>query len=512
MRSRLLKDTCGVSVIIGAMLLIIIVVTGAVAVAAIVTSLQEEAAEKAGYKATVEREELEILKISLYKEATIDDFEGVYEIVEGRPETGIEYRVRIIDNASKYNWIPSRCGIDLADQRAGAPGNYSLEVAGNGGTIMKTFDESFDPGTVSFWIKSNGDITVRLYRGTDFIVGSNTITNTEGEWKEGDVTSTDKFNKIEFKLSSATTICLDDIKYSNPHYWGECEVTIRNLNIDPCTLKELAIKGAFAKEYSVFTKKGNVWKKETFTSMYPYDIPAQMSAPIRINFLKDFGDPWKIRADQPVSIDVLTITDLGNNFMEVFAPPVPIADVKIETEDIGMAYRDVLILDASESYDLDGFISDYNWSVYYNDSGTFRAHYQQGKKIRANLSGIITGIEPIKIDLEVTDNTGMVAKLSSISGNITIPANQNFNPPARLIVDYSSSTITATVRDTENGLVKGAVVNFFVFYDKYGNLTVDPWSNTTKTDGTASTNYIEGSGTIRVRCGRLPYVDVSVGP
>ncbi|OYT64831.1 hypothetical protein B6V00_05315 [ANME-1 cluster archaeon ex4572_4] len=77
MKSLFVKDTSGTSVIVGAMLLIIITVTAATSVAYIVTSLQQDIAEKESHTTAIELEELEITKISLYPAACIDDFEGV---------------------------------------------------------------------------------------------------------------------------------------------------------------------------------------------------------------------------------------------------------------------------------------------------------------------------------------------------------------------------------------------------------------------------------------------------
>lgn len=512
---RFLKDTRGVSVIIGSMLLIIIVVTGAVAVAAIVTSLQEQAAEKASHKAAVEREELEMLKISLYKEATIDDFEGVYEIASGKPGTEIGYRVLNLTP----KWENHSCNIDLGTPCPEAPGNYSLKVTGSSGdTITKTFDEPFEPGYVSFWIKSNVSGNVANISVND---EENISIVTDNEWQKNTTQFiSSEFNTIEFILQNDATIWLDDIKYNNPHYWGECEITIRNLNIDDCTLKELAINGLFVRNYSVYTKRSDIWKKETFTSRYPYNIPAQGTVPIRINFLKDFGDPWEIRADQPVPIDVLAITDPGNNFIEVFAPPVTIADVKIETEDIGVAYRDVLILDASESYDPDGFITEYKWSIYYNDSSvnSIMEHTEKGKKIRADLTNL-TGIEidPIRIDLKVTDDTGMVSRLSQISGNITIPSDKNFNPPVKLQADnttyeYEGTTdkrICVWANDTRNNPVGSVPIRFTVVS---GIIILNPWTGATEPNGPACVNVtdVEENGMIRIDSGKLVPVHVNV--
>jgi hypothetical protein len=508
-REIIFTDTRGVSVIVGAMMLIIIVVVGAVAVAAIVSSLQEQAAEKASYKAAVEREELDITKISLYEAATIDDFEGVYKIISHTAEIG--YRVRITDikdDPDRYGWDSIGCTLEMAKQRAGTPGKYSLKVTGSSGSsITRTFKPFFHNGEeleLSFWVNSLDDITVLLSKDGSAPVVTETISSTGGNWEEKKVKSTEEFNEIEFELSSSKPVYLDDIKYIHPCYWGEIELTIRNLNIDKSTLREIAINKHFAHNYSLFTlRKG----KEVFTPKYPYDIPAHSTAPVRMNFLTDFGSPVHIRTTE--SIETLLITSLGNNFADAFAPPVPVADVEVVTENLGIAYRDVLILDASGSYDPDGFVREYKWLIY-NDSGG-EITIRTGKKIRlapCDFNYNRTG--PFKIDLEVADDTGMSARLSRQSGNISIPANMNFNPPVRLEAKkLDGNEIGAWVTDTKGDGVKGVVVNF-LRYSSYENVTAVPSSCVTNADGFTSTT-ITGNGTIRVECGKLPYVNVKVG-
>jgi len=524
MARKILADTKGVSIIVGAMLLIVIVVVGAVAVAQLVSNLQEQAAEKASYKSAVEREELEVLKISLYDGATIDDFEGVYEIIKGKEGTEIGYRV--LNRSYPYNgWLNTTHTMDVVKaERPEAHGSYLLRVNGSAGSnITKTFEPFDYPGTLSFWIKSsvNGSVVnVSLFKdGKEVLNETINITNTS-EWQRHSTSTPVEFNKMEFELREDATIYLDDIQYTNPDYWGEIEVTIRNLNIDPCTLREVAIgvggKSYPARNYSVYTKRGGEWEKESFTRLYPYDIPAHGTVPIRMNFLSDFGEPLEIPAKQPLSIDVLLITDLGNNFAGTFAPPVPVASVEIETEDIGVAYRDVLILDASDSYDPDGFITEYNWTIYeYNRTISNWTIYCNltGRKIRVYLSKE----GPFRIDLKVTDDTGMVSRLSQISDNITIPANRNFNPPVCLDTDKEeynfnktegNTTINVSVKDAEGRGVEGILVRFKPLEDK---ATVNPDSNITNTTGWTFTNVTNmsveygKSEVIQIICDRLRY-------
>jgi len=101
-------------------------------------------------------------------------------------------------------------------------------------------------------------------------------------------------------------------------------------------------------------------------------------------------------------------------------------------------------------------------------------------------------------------------KMEGTSKNITIPANPNFNPATNLNAGYSSPTITAHVKDIEGRAVEGIAVNFLVLYDKYGNLTLNPWSNTTDETGKVTTTVTFGNGTILVLSGKLAYVDIAI--
>ena len=456
MRSGLIEDTEAVSVIIGAMLLIIVVVTAVTALAFIVSGIHEDAAEKAALAAAMDREELDILGITLYEEATIDDFEGVYEVVEGKEGSEIGYRTLNMTP----DWDKSANITMKVEQLVDVPNGHALKISGNAGEfIEKTLDENelfeYHPGdelALSLLVHSinpTDNFTVELYKGGS-VVASETVSG-QHNWDMIAV-PTPEFDKMKFKLNADTTgIYLDDISYTNPSYWGGCEVTLRNTNIDPCTLKEIAIQVGeatlFVRDYSIFFKEGNKWIKQTFTPHYPYEIPPQQTVPVKLNFLKSFGEPREVQRGYPHSLGAIAITGFGNNFARSFAPPVPIAHVDIASEDIGVTYRDVLILDATDSYDPDGFIREYRWVI----DGSSNLYNRTGRKLRLEVNE--TG--PFEIDLKVTDDTGMVSRLSQISGNITIAENRNFNPPVSLEAKYTKSThnITAWVNDSwGNGL------------------------------------------------------------
>lgn len=183
--------------------------------------------------------------------------------------------------------------------------------------------------------------------------------------------------------------------------------------------------------------------------------------------------------DEPITIGVFT--SLLNNFGRTFMPPTPIVKTRIECEDLGVADRDVLVLDGSATTPRG------NWS----DLANTTSRNYSGKLVRA----IFNSSGPFRAHVTVTDDTEMVGA----SDYLVLPENPHFNPPTNLDATYAAPNITATVTDVEGGPVGGCVVNFLV---AYGNLSVSPWS--------ATTNVTAGSGTIRVVSGKLPYVEFSI--
>ncbi len=432
MKKQFLDDTEAVSVIIGAMILIVIVVTGATSLAYMTTKLQQQYEEQKSLAAAIEMEELDILKITLYEDATIDDFEGEYEYCPGKEGTEIGYWM--FNDTYPLRWQSSGSSMELVEDHApDAYGIRSLKFTGNNGDSTNTIFTPFEgSGSLSFFIKIDSNIlsdaNVSLFddgsmKYNQSINDSNPINEGGGWWKV--CTPHHDFNKVQFRLNNGTTIYLDDIKYHNPYYWGEVEVSMRNLNIDDSTLREISINNYWVGNYSVHTSDR---KKKVFTrSDHPYTIQAQSFVPIRMNFLRDFDKPVEIERTYPRPVDVLVITSFGNNFMRVFSPPVPLAEVQVKSECIAFTKtRDYLILDASESFDPDGYIVGYEWSIYCPNDTTFLQN-QTGMKVRANITSPTNPAGPFYIDLAVTDDTGMVAKLAQQSGMIYIPENENFN-------------------------------------------------------------------------------------
>ena len=284
-------------------------------------------------------------------------------------------------------------------------------------------------------------------------------------------------------------------------FWGSMNITILNLNVEDSYVTAISVNDRYATNC---TSDG-----ETINLANRLRIPAAGSKEVHLNFTSDFTTPLNISAGEPITIRL--ITSLTNSFERTFKQPTSIIRTGIEMEDLGVADRAVLVLDGSDSFD-DGSIVTWNWTLWdasntvppgnWSDTNNISRFEYSGKMVRviSNSSG------PFKVRLTVKDDT----KMEGTSKNITIPANQNFNPATNLNASYSSPTITAHVKDIEGRAVEGIAVNFLVLYDKYGNLTLNPWSNTTNETGEVTTTVTSGNGTIRVLSGKLAYVDIAI--
>ena len=194
-----------------------------------------------------------------------------------------------------------------------------------------------------------------------------------------------------------------------------------------------------------------------------------------------------------VGVSDVTIPE-NMKFNPQTTPPTAVIIQSIETEDLGVAYRDVLVLDGSKSYD-DGSIIDYGWLIT-NDTGDIIQNVT-GKKIRVILSQ--TG--PFYVNLTVTDDTG-----SGDTEQVRTPKNMNFNPPVSMSASTGGSSINVIVNDINSNPYAGAAVYFIRMS---GNVTFSPSSGVTGTSGTVSTTT-SGEGIIQARSGNLNPIDIAV--
>jgi hypothetical protein len=300
--------------------------------------------------------------------------------------------------------------------------------------------------------------------------------------------------------------------------WSTLRFTVVNLDT-----KDSQIVGVGVKPGNQGTMQ-YAWNSSVEGSMHNLSrripVPAAKSTEITLSLVANFT------ASQPAfpvntslhlqyddSLTIRVITSLQNVFEETFKPPIPGMKTRIESEDLTVARRSILILDGSDSTD-DGTIGQWNWTLLdgsrtcpgpgsWDDTGNITGSYSEGKIVRLTLpdSG------PFQVILKVTDDNGM----TGTSSPVTIPRNPGFNPPVGLFVNRTLfPDIRVTVRDIGGNPVSGSAVSFIKFTDTYGNLTLTNWSALTDGSGDVLTTWLDGKGTIRVISGQLPPVDLAV--
>ena len=312
-------------------------------------------------------------------------------------------------------------------------------------------------------------------------------------------------------------------------YLDALNITITNLNAVDSRVANVIINDKAAVNYTS-SNEYNEEKNYSYTDRL--NVPAGKAKVLSINFSTNYDPNPNVSSQKALKVSVLT--ENGNMFSKMYMPPTPIIKTSIETENLGVAERDLLVLDGSESYD-DGSIVSYEWNICAEETTTTTStsfgatttttsttttttslgattttttssttsttcfYTASGKKVRAYLSS--TG--PFYVTLNVTDDTNMIG----ISEPIKIPEDKNFNPPVRLDASFSSPILTANVKDSYGSGVYGSAV---IFYRLSGDASLSAWSGTTNNNGEVSANLNSGSGVIEVRSGQMNPVDIQV--
>ena len=313
----------------------------------------------------------------------------------------------------------------------------------------------------------------------------------------------------------------------------QLNVTVANLNSKDSRIASVMINGRNAQNWSSTDDYNN----ETMFSYYGrLRIPAGKNKVISLNFPGDFDGCYNVSASDSLKIEVLS--ENSNIFSKIYQPPTPVIKTSIETENLGIAERDILVLDGSDSFD-DGSIVSYEWNICAEETTTTTStsfgatttttsttttttslgattttttsstttttcfYITTGKKVRAYLNS--TG--PFYVTLKLTDDTNMIG----ISPEpIKIPEDKNFNPAVRLIAAYNVTApniLEATLKDIEGNNVSGVGVSFISIS---GNATYFPSGGVTNSSGQVWTNVTSGSGVVQVRSGKMNPIDVAV--
>lgn len=225
-------------------------------------------------------------------------------------------------------------------------------------------------------------------------------------------------------------------------------------------------------------------------------VPATKEVEITLNFTTDFEkNPNLTRAD---TLRVFLFSSYYNIFERTFKPPIADFTMEIQTENLGVAERDVVLLDGSPSTD-DGTIMDWEWRVTENETPV---SILKGQKTRF----IPPSRGPFEIRLVVTDADGM----QGVSPAKILPASSRFLPASYMTARVAGNEIEVEVLDLNARPVANATVTFIRFYDVHGNLTLSSYAGMTNESGRMNVTVLSGEGTVRVESGKMVPVFVPV--
>jgi len=283
-------------------------------------------------------------------------------------------------------------------------------------------------------------------------------------------------------------------------------VTITNLNSQDSRISTVIINDKAALNYTS-TDAYNAEKLYSYTDRL--SVPAGKAKVLAINFSTNYDPIYNVSPQKALKVAILT--ENGNIFSKMYMPPTPIIKTSIETENLGVAERDLLVLDGSDSFD-DGSILSYQWNICnsstYNSAENITLN-TTGKRIRAYLKS--TG--PFYVWLNLTDDTNMIG----ISPEpVKIPENKNFNPPVSMNASasgysLSSPDIKVTVKDAQGNNMPDIDVSFISISGSY---TLSKYVSKTDLSGLATTTVtgVASGGVLRINLPSIRPIDVSITP
>ncbi|MGM0771353.1 MAG: archaellin/type IV pilin N-terminal domain-containing protein [Halobacteriota archaeon] len=440
-RVPLLRDERGVSVVFGTLLLILITIIAASGVAVMVSTTQKDIMERQAQIEAVENENLKVISIHPIGNSTHWNSVNITALNLNTDDayiTGIKmndiFALNYMagDERGNIDYYKDYPMIYNFNRRILVPATKSKEISLNFTNITVTETRNFD---VSGWPDEDEDYVYSMPS------------------HPGQAYSEVTFSEEVSNSSQTFTIGVD---YTMDYDSGKITL-YKSGDMNPHLTKEIDVSGwgDSSSDYNVsltdlpiMTGSETVWNTSTdfiSTNNYTMDYTAgnitllgsgnmDNTSNYNISFKTNdnvYNITYTIDAEsftKPISIEkgdtiVLELmTSHINIFKETFIPPIPLAEVQFENEQLkganGTEYQDYLILDASGSFDQDGFITAYRWAIW--DNSTMVYDYNlTGMKVRPTQLDLGTASN-IEIDLEVVDDNGMISRLSQRSGNITI--------------------------------------------------------------------------------------------
>jgi flagellin-like protein len=313
----------------------------------------------------------------------------------------------------------------------------------------------------------------------------------------------------------------------NSQNWSSVRLTLVNLNTANTMVMGIAINDHYAVNFTDRSRTDpSVLSRNIYNSTNYLTIPATGSKEVYIDFvanatddptgLIDYSQALYFAVNAPQNIKILT--SLTNFFQTTLKPPNPIYQISIESENLGVATRDDLVLDGSGST-ADNPIVTWNWTIYdgnftlptqgnWTDTEDWITHNQTFSGKTSRIMSLNNNDPFYRGSLTVTDSIGMTAT----SGYFAIPPDSQFNPPVSLNIVTplpngiplippplgNETILTARLTDINNLPVSEAVVALII--DNNPNtpqncFSISAISNTTQSDGNATFFVLQSNAT-----------------
>jgi hypothetical protein len=318
-------DESGVSVIIGTLMLILITIIAASGLALMVSGMQKEAMERESHLAAVGSENLRIISIDPIGNAT--HWNSVNVTIMNLNTADSHIAAISLNGMHAGNYRAKDASGDL-DYYNGYPAEYNFKKR----VVVPA------AGSKEICLNFTG-----------------TVINTS---EHGNITFTswtnDSANSTLIRLSNHPRVAYPYVLYPDMVY----SATVKNVT-DASNITVILSDGNYTMDHTGnITLIGNA-SGGNMTNTDKYNITYTTR-------FKTFPPPFPVSKNEPLTIEV--ITSLINIFERIFMPPVPLAEVQVKSECVNASFnkfRDVLTLDASESFDPDGYVVWYWWSIRY---------------------------------------------------------------------------------------------------------------------------------------------------
>ena len=268
--------------------------------------------------------------------------------------------------------------------------------------------------------------------------------------------------------------------------WSRICFDVSNMDIKDSKVIAVKINDDYA--FTFYDEEGNSYDKD-----HSLLIEGTKTASINVSFLSSFKyNPKYVSEDE--TIKIVLISRYYNTFDKNFKSPVPSIDYTIETEDLLVADQLVLVLDGKQSFDEDGSVVDYLWTVedWTNGSSCTNLTYATSE-VRIPL----TSEGPFKVWLKVTDNDGLTGESPE---PVVIPKNSLYTPPMYIEVSGADSSFYVYVKNINGDGISDQPVTAALID---GNVSLSKWFGITDEYGKVEFNKNSGIGAIRLSSGKL---------